>query len=346
VSAAALLAGLAAALAVAGAAMLLEALPGRRAASAAGERAGGGAGERAGGGKRAGGGAGAGAGGERASDGAGERAGGGERAAGGAGAGALAAEHGPRLLRVLIRAGARLRPAGADPPRDLEARIAAAGAPAGLGPRELMAAKLAGAACAGIAALPLSTAAPGRLGLAIAVGLPVGGFLGPDVWLARRAAGRARHMRRELPALLDLLRVGTESGVSLAEGMAAVGARTHGPLAAEWRSVGRQVALGVPLGRALAGMVERAPLPEVRALVAALERARRHGTPLAETLAAQARDARFALARHAREEAARAGPKIQLVVALLLVPSVLLLVAAALLAALVGDGGEAALLPL
>ena len=40
-----------------------------------------------------------------------------------------------------------------------------------------------------------------------------------------------------------------------------------------------------------------------------------------------------------KEDAARAGPKIQLVVALLLVPSVLLLVAAALIAALVGSGG-------
>lgn len=91
---------------------------------------------------------------------------------------------------------------------------------------------------------------------------------------------------------------------------------------------------------ALAGMVERVPLPEVRALVAALDRARRHGAPLAETLAAQARDARFALARRVREDAARAGPKMQLVVALLLVPSVLLLVAAALAAALLRSGGE------
>ena len=105
--------------------------------------------------------------------------------------------------------------------------------------------------------------------------------------------------------------------------------------------MGRQVTLGVPLERALAAMAERAPLPEVQALTAALDRARRHGAPLADTLAAQARDARFALARHAREEAARAGPKIQLVVALLLVPSVLLLVAAALLAALLGGGGVA-----
>jgi tight adherence protein C len=90
----------------------------------------------------------------------------------------------------------------------------------------------------------------------------------------------------------------------------------------------------------LEGLARRVPLPEVGALVAALDRARRHGAPLAETLSAQARDARFALARGIREEAARAGPKIQLVVALLLVPSVLLLVAAALAAALLGGGAE------
>ena len=255
-----------------------------------------------------------------------------------------AADRGPPLLRVLVRAGARLRPAAAPAPRELHARIAAAGRPAGLGPRELMAAKLAAAGAGGVGAATFAAAMPGRLALALVLGGPVAGFLAPDLWLARRAAERARLVRRELPGLLDLLRVAVESGSSLAEALRAVGARTHGPLAAEWRAVGRQVALGVPLERALAGMAERTPLPEVRALVAALDRARRHGAPPAETLAAQARDARFALARHAREEAARAGPKIQLVVALLLVPSVLLLVAAALVAALLGDGGEGALL--
>src|ERR687896_619140 len=195
----------------------------------------------------------------------------------------------PRLLRALARLGRRLKPAGAPAPRDLEARIAAAGRPGGLGAREVMAAKVAAAVGGGLLAALLSAATPGRLGVA-----------------------------RE------------------------VGARTRGPLAAEWRTLGREVALGVPLEAALSGTVERLPLPEVRSLVAALERARRHGAPLADTLASQARDARFALARHAREEAARAGPKIQLVVALLLVPSVLLVVAAALVAALL-DGGGAAL---
>jgi tight adherence protein C len=250
------------------------------------------------------------------------------------------AARGTRVLRALASAGARLRPARAPAPRDLAARIAAAGQPAGLGPRELMAAKIAAAVAACAAGLLLATAAPGRLGPVTAVVAPVAGFLSPDLWLARLAAGRARRVRRELPTLLDLLRVTVEAGSSLGEALRSVGERADGPLAAEWRAIGRQEALGVPLSAALAGMVERVPLPEVRALVAALDRARRHGAPLAETLAAQSRDARFALARRVREDAARAGPKMQLVVALLLVPSVLLLVAAALAAALLGSGRE------
>jgi tight adherence protein C len=249
---------------------------------------------------------------------------------------------GPRVLRLLARLGRRLRPAGVPAPGDLRARIAAAGRPGGLGVREVMGAKAAAAVVGGLVAVPLSTAMPGRLGLAVVLAGPVAGFLAPDLWLARRAAERARRARAELPALLDLLRVSVEAGGSLPRALHEVGARTSGPLAAEWRAFGAEVALGVPLDAALHGMAERLPLPEVRSLVAALERARRHGAPLADTLASQARDARFALARHAREEAARAGPKIQLVVALLLVPSVLLLVAAALVAALLG-GGEAAL---
>jgi tight adherence protein C len=254
-------------------------------------------------------------------------------------AGDGAAGGGPRMLRVLARAGRRLRPARLPAPRDLEARIAAAGRPGGLGVRELMAAKTTAALIGGCAAAALSTAAPGRLGVALVAAGPVAGFLAPDLWLARRAAERARQVRQRLPAMLDLLRVAVEAGGSLPEALREVGARTHGPLADEWRGLGRQVALGVPLEAALAGMAERLRLPEIHALVAAFDRARRHGAPLAQTLAAQSRDARFALGRHAREEAARAGPKIQLVVALLLVPSVLLLVAAALLAALLGGGG-------
>ncbi len=252
---------------------------------------------------------------------------------------------GARLVRALASAGAGLRPAATNAPRDLRGRIVAAGSPAGLGVRELLAAKLAATLAAGVIGVFPATLAPGRLGLVVLLAAPVAGFLAPDLWLARLAADRARRMRRDLPPLLDLLRVTVEAGAPLSEALRVVGERSAGPLAAEWRAVGAEVALGVPLEDALAGLAERVALPEIRALVGALERARRHGAPLADTLAAQARDARFALVRRIRDEAARAGPKIQLVVALLLVPSVLLMVAAALAAALLGGGG-AGLAPL
>jgi tight adherence protein C len=136
-----------------------------------------------------------------------------------------------------------------------------------------------------------------------------------------------------------MLLVTVEAGLPLAAALQEVGRRARGPLAAEWRRVGSETQLGVPLSTSLQGTVERLPLPETEQLVAALTRAARHGAPLAGTLAAQAEGARLARRRRIQEEAARAGPKIQLVVALLLVPSVLLLVAAALAAALLDGGG-------
>lgn len=240
----------------------------------------------------------------------------------------------PRLLALVVRGGTARHP-----PRDLERRIEAAGRPGGLGAKELMAAKVTAAIAAGVAGAPVGAVAPGRVGPLLMATAPVAGFLAPDAWLMRRAAERARAARRELPAMLDLLRVTVDAGASLPAALAAVGARASGPLADEWAAVGREVALGVPLSEALDGLARRLPQAEVQALCGALDRARRHGAPLGRTLSAQARDARVALRRRVQEDAAKAGPKIQLVVALLLVPSVLLMVAAALASALLESGG-------
>jgi tight adherence protein C len=243
----------------------------------------------------------------------------------------------PRLVRALAALGRRA--AGDRAPRDLGQRIAAAGRPGGLGVQEVMSVKAAAAVLAGSLGAMLSVTAPGRLGILLIFIAPPAGFLAPDLWLGRRAALRARIVRRELPALLDMLRVSVDAGASLTAAMSEVGARARGPLADEWRAVGREAALGVPLVEALERMRRRLPQPEVEALVGALDRARRHGAPLGATLTRQARDCRASLRRAVREEAAKAGPKIQLVVALLLVPSVLLMVAAALAAALLDSGG-------
>ncbi len=93
-----------------------------------------------------------------------------------------------------------------------------------------------------------------------------------------------------------------------------------------------EVSCGRPLGAALAALRARVSGPELAALVAAIERSRRFGSPLAEQLRRQAAALRRDARRATEDRAARAAPKIQLVVALLLVPSVLLMIAAALIA--------------
>jgi tight adherence protein C len=181
---------------------------------------------------------------------------------------------------------------------------------------------------------------PGRLGLLAAVVAPVLGFFAPDVWLARRRAEVVAEVRRDMPALLDLLGVAVEAGLSLPQALVEVGRRSRAPLARAWGGVGAQVAVGVALADALEAHRRELRLPEIDSFTGALVRAARHGAPLAEALAGQAREVRLARRRAIQEQAARAGPKMQLVVALLLVPSVMLLVAAALVSALAGEAGR------
>ena len=132
--------------------------------------------------------------------------------------------------------------------------------------------------------------------------------------------------------MLDLLCVAVAAGLSPGRALAEVGRRHRGLLATELRRTAARAALGIP--RAYAELERRCPAAGIPALVAALGRADRHGAPLVPALAAEARAARARAAQHQAEAAARAGPQIQLVVALLLVPAVLLLVAAALLPAI------------
>jgi tight adherence protein C len=234
---------------------------------------------------------------------------------------------------ALQRIGARIGAPAA--PASLADRIEAAGRPLNLGIADVMAVKGGGALVALVGGAPVAAALPGRLPLLAAVAFPAVGFLAPDLLLARRTRRRGRAMAEELPDLLDLLRVAVQAGLPLGRAIAEVGARHGGTLAAEWRRAAAELALGVPRDQVLNALLRRCPATGMAGLVAAIERAERHGAPLADTLDAQARQARAERARRVRDRAARAAPKIQLVIALLLVPSILLLVAAALVASLV-----------
>jgi tight adherence protein C len=213
----------------------------------------------------------------------------------------------------------------------LSARLARAGLSERVSTRALFATKI-GAALAGLLwTAVVAPAAPPRFAWIVAIALPVGGFLGPDAWLERRARQRLRALRAGLPDALDLLAVGTAAGRSPLSGLSELGAG-EGPLAKEMAMLSAESSCGLPQSEALESLRRRAPVREVSAMCRLIERSRRFGSPLADQLREQATALRGVQRRRIEERAARAAPKIQLAVALLLVPSVLLMIAAGLLA--------------
>jgi tight adherence protein C len=204
--------------------------------------------------------------------------------------------------------------------------------PLGISQPRFLVGKLGGASVGVLSAILAAPAAPGRTSFLVLIGLPVAGFLLPDALRQRRARQRHRRLLASLPDALDLLAVSAATGRGPAAGIEQLARAGEGPLAEELRLAVAELSCGVPLGAALASLRGRVPGSEMATLVAAIERSRRFGSPLADQLRRQATSLRRDSRRAVEERAARAAPKIQLVVALVLVPSVLLMIAAGLIA--------------
>jgi tight adherence protein C len=233
-----------------------------------------------------------------------------------------------RWARALARLGGRV---GAPAPaRDLPARLAAAGLPPAVRPADVMAAKAGAGVVVAALAAPVAGSLPMRLAVVALAASAIGGFVAPDAWLRRRARARAARAALELADVLDLLCVAVQAGLPIGRALAEVGRRRGGLVAAELRAVAARTELGVGRSEALAILRARLPVPAVAALIAALDRADRHGAPLAPALIALAEEARTERAQELHRRAAAAAPRIQLAIALLLVPAALLIVAAGL----------------
>ncbi len=172
-------------------------------------------------------------------------------------------------------------------------------------------------------------ASPAAAALAPALGLA--GAMAPSRWLAARQSARRRALVRELPDLLDLLGICVESGMALDPALELAAGRLGGTLGAEIDHVLHDLSLGTHRAEAYRELVRRTGAPELAQTVGALLQAEELGAPLSRALEGQAEALRVGRRQAARERAARAAPKIQLVVALLMVPAVLLLVLGVLL---------------
>ena len=211
-------------------------------------------------------------------------------------------------------------------------RLERAGVATRVSARRFAGAKLVGAGIGLVAAIVLTPDVPGRLAPFLAVALVGAGFAGPDAWAERLARQRRRAIVSALADALDLVAVGTAAGRAPVALFSEIATGTVGPLASELALAVADIEAGAGQTEALAALRARTGTPELGAVSAAMERSRRYGSPLAEELHAQARSLRREEQRRIQERAARAAPKIQLFVAMVLVPSALLAIAAALVA--------------
>lgn len=226
------------------------------------------------------------------------------------------------------------RPSPGPPPDvlGLGDRIRRAGLEGALAPRNVLVLK-GGASAAGMMFGSLLTGImPGRVAPLLLIGIAAGAFLLPDLMLERAARRRHRAMVAALPDVLDLLAVSVQTGRGMGGCLLDLADSGRGPLIAEMARAGEDMAWGSGQAAALEDLRRRIGGPEITAFCSTLERSRRLGSPLADQLRRQSSGLRQDQRRSIEEEAARAAPKIQLVIALVLVPSVLLLIVAALIA--------------
>jgi tight adherence protein C len=215
---------------------------------------------------------------------------------------------------------------------DIQRRLTRAGVADRISPRKFAGAKLAGAGVGLVAAATVAPAAHGRLAPILGIAFVASGFAGPDAWAETLARRRRVALVAALPDALDLVAVGTAAGRTPVALFKEIATGTAGPLAAELGLAVAEVEAGARQSDALVGLRERTGANELGSVGSALERSRRYGSPLAEQLHAQAETLRTEEKRRMEERAARAAPKIQLVVAMVLVPSALFAIAAALVA--------------
>ncbi len=119
------------------------------------------------------------------------------------------------------------------------------------------------------------------------------GIVYPDIWLDGYISKRRRTIFRDLPDLLDILRLAMDAGLDFGSAMGVVVEKGRdGPLLREMEKIERDMALGRTRQEALRDFAERISMSEINAFVLALIQADQLGASIGPVLRAQSDMAR------------------------------------------------------
>ncbi len=172
----------------------------------------------------------------------------------------------------------------------------------------------------------------------LVIGQPLmGAFLGAlliiwmRLWLHSTATNRQKVIDRELPDFLDVLGVTVAAGLSFRQAVERISEHHSGPMGQEMQTVLDEMQVGVSRRDALLGLRERNKSEAIGSVVTALLQAEELGVPLQDALEEISSDARREYAQMMKVTAAKATPKVSMVVTTTILPAALLLVASALI---------------
>jgi len=156
------------------------------------------------------------------------------------------------------------------------------------------------------------------LGLA----LPVAGWFLPRFALWSSSRRRAAAIERSLPDFLDVLAVTISAGLGFRPALRRVATLVDGVVSEEMLVALRQIDLGSSRRTAFEEMRDRTTAPSLHNFVTAFLQAEELGTPLSGFLETYATELRRNAGQRARTAAARANPKISVILTLVIMPAI------------------------
>lgn len=147
----------------------------------------------------------------------------------------------------------------------------------------------------------------------------------PELYVARRRVFVGRQAGRDLPGVIDLLRLYVSAGASVEQAVARLAGRAAGIWGEEFNGVLRRIEFGTPFEEALGALADRLALPELNRLFGAIKQSRVLGVSFSATLAIQGTLLRTRRHKFAEERARTAAVKIALPLVLCIFPALLII---------------------
>jgi tight adherence protein C len=152
------------------------------------------------------------------------------------------------------------------------------------------------------------------------------GWLGPMVFVRRRARMRLEQIDDSMPELIDLLVTMVEAGVGFSGALQLAANRMRGPLGAELRLAVQEQSMGLATEEALANMAARSDTPSMKSFVRAIVQGETLGVSIGKIMRDLALEMRKRRRQTAEERAQKAPTKMLFPLIFLIFPAMFVVI--------------------